>query len=176
MPWTRQGIPVRINNADATLNVSDVPLIKTVTLTKTSADVSITNGNSNYSLAGAVYNVYVANGDPNHDYSKDTVVATFTTGANGKAVLSRTLKPNTRYAIKERTAPKGYVLDKEVHTFFLTYDSNTMDVVDDPTKIRLTVRKKTRKQTQVPHKVTLLWKERSTKFRIQTVERRLKKS
>lgn len=133
---------VRINNADATLNVSDVPLIKTVTLTKTSADVSITNGNSNYSLAGAVYNVYVANGDPNHDYSKDTVVATFTTGANGKAVLSRTLKPNTRYAIKERTAPKGYVLDKEVHTFFLTYDSNTMDVVDDPTKIRLTVRKK----------------------------------
>ena len=133
---------VRINNADTTLNVSDVPLIKTVTLTKTSADVSITNGNSNYSLAGAVYNVYVANGDPNHDYSKDTVVATFTTGANGKAVLSRTLKPNTRYAIKERTAPKGYVLDKEVHTFFLTYDSNTMDVVDDPTKIRLTVRKK----------------------------------
>lgn len=133
---------VRINNADATLNVSDVPLIKTVTLTKTSADVSITNGNSNYSLAGAVYNVYVANGDPNHDYSKDTVVATFTTGANGKAVLSRTLKPNTRYAIKERTAPKGYVLDKEVHTFFLTYDSSTMDVVDDPTKIRLTVRKK----------------------------------
>ena len=133
---------VRINNANATLNVSDVPLIKTVTLTKTSADVSITNGNSNYSLAGAVYNVYVANGDPNHDYSKDTVVATFTTGANGKAVLSRTLKPNTRYAIKERTAPKGYVLDKEVHTFFLTYDSNTMDVVDDPTKIRLTVRKK----------------------------------
>ena len=104
--------------------------------------MSITNGNSNYSLAGAVYNVYVANGDPNHDYSKDTVVATFTTGANGKAVLSRTLKPNTRYAIKERTAPKGYVLDKEVHTFFLTYDSNTMDVVDDPTKIRLTVRKK----------------------------------
>lgn len=133
---------VRINNADATLIVSDVPLIKTVTLTKTSADVSITNGNSNYSLAGAVYNVYVANGDPSHDYSKDTVVATFTTGANGKAVLSRTLKPNTRYAIKERTAPKGYVLDKEVHTFFLTYDSNTMDVVDDPTKIRLTVRKK----------------------------------
>lgn len=133
---------VRINNANATLNVSDVPLIKTVTLTKTSADVSITNGNSNYSLAGAVYNVYVANGDPSHDYSKDTVVATFTTGANGKAVLSRTLKPNTRYAIKERTAPKGYVLDKEVHTFFLTYDSNTMDVVDDPTKIRLTVRKK----------------------------------
>lgn len=104
--------------------------------------MSITNGNSNYSLAGAVYNVYVANGDPNHDYSKDTVVATFTTGANGKAVLSRTLKPNTRYAIKERTAPKGYVLDKEVHTFLLTYDAATMRVVDDPGAIKLTVKKK----------------------------------
>lgn len=167
---------VTISYGDAALNVSDVPipLEYSINLTKTSANVSITNGDSgyslagavykiynssgtevasittdssgkgssNYSLAGAVYNVYVANGDPNHDYSKDTVVATFTTGANGKAVLSRTLKPNTRYAIKERTAPKGYVLDKEVHTFFLTYDSNTMDVVDDPTKIRLTVRKK----------------------------------
>lgn len=135
---------VTISYGDAALNVSDapIPLEYSINLTKTSANVSITNGNSNYSLAGAVYNVYVANGNPNHDYSKDTVVATFTTGANGKAVLSRTLKPNTRYAIKERTAPKGYVLDKEVHTFFLTYDSNTMDVVDDPTKIRLTVRKK----------------------------------
>ena len=32
----------------------------TVTLTKTSADVKITNGNANYSLEGAVYNVYKA--------------------------------------------------------------------------------------------------------------------
>lgn len=32
-----------------------------VTLTKTSADVSITQGNSAYSLAGATYNVYEGN-------------------------------------------------------------------------------------------------------------------
>ena len=131
-----------VSNANYTLNVSDTPLIKTVTLTKTSSNTSITDGTSNYSLAGAVYDVYVANGDANHDYSKDTVVASFTTNSSGVATLSRTLKPNTRYAIKERTAPPGYVLDTTVHTFLLTYDANTMDVIDDPTTIRLTVRKK----------------------------------
>ena len=133
---------VRINNADATLNVSDVPLIKTVTLTKTSANTSITAGNSNYSLAGAKYNVYVANGTPGHDYSKDTVVATFTTGSNGKATLSRVLKPNTRYAILETQAPPGYLKDTTVHTFYLTYDAATMNVVDDPSAVKITVKKK----------------------------------
>ena len=133
---------VRINNADAALNVSDVPLIKTVTLTKTSANTSITAGNSNYSLAGAVYDVYVANGTPGHDYSKDTVVASFTTNTLGTATLSRTLKPNVDYAIKERVAPPGYIKDTSVHTFYLTYNSATMNVVDDPGRIRLTVQKK----------------------------------
>lgn len=133
---------VRINNANAALNVSDVPLIKTVTLTKTSANTSITAGNSNYSLAGAVYDVYVANGTPGHDYSKDTVVASFTTNTLGTATLSRTLKPNVDYAIKERVAPPGYIKDTSVHTFYLTYNSATMNVVDDPGRIRLTVQKK----------------------------------
>lgn len=133
---------VTINNADAPLSVSDIPLIKTVTLTKTSANTSITAGNSQYSLAGAKYNVYIANGDPDHDYTSDTVVATFTTGADGKATLSRVLKPNTRYAILETQAPPGYVKDTTVHTFLLDYDANTMDVVDDPQYIKLTVRKK----------------------------------
>ena len=133
---------VRINNANAALNVSDVPLIKTVTLTKTSANTSITAGNSNYSLAGAKYNVYVANGTPGHDYSKDTVVATFTTGSSGKATLSRVLKPNTRYAILETQAPPGYLKDTTVHTFYLTYDAATMNVVDDPSAVKITVKKK----------------------------------
>ena len=76
---------VRINNADATLNVSDVPLIKTVTLTKTSANTSITAGNSNYSLAGAVYDVYEGNS------ATGTPVASFTTNSSGVATLSRKL-------------------------------------------------------------------------------------
>lgn len=127
---------VRINNADATLNVSDVPLIKTVTLTKTSANTSITAGNSNYSLAGAVYDVYEGNS------ATGTPVATFTTNSSGKATLSRTLIPNTTYTILERTLPPGYVKDTTPHSFYLAYNSATMNVVDDPTTIRLTVKKK----------------------------------
>ena len=112
----------------------------TVTLTKTSADVKITNGNANYSLEGAVYNVYKAYVNPNHDYANDPVIATFTTDANGKATLSRKLEGD--YVTIEQVAPLGYTLDKNVHRFSINGKSANLDVVDDPTKIRLTVRKK----------------------------------
>lgn len=127
---------VRINNADATLNVSDVPLIKTVTLTKTSANTSITAGNSNYSLAGAVYDVYEGNS------ATGTPVASFTTNSSGVATLSRKLYPNRTYTILERTPPPGYVKDTTPHLFYLTYNSATMDVVDDPSAVKITVKKK----------------------------------
>ena len=113
----------------------------TVTLTKTSADVKITNGNANYSLEGAVYNVYKAYVNLNHDYANDPVIATFTTDANGKATLSRKLE-NGDYVTIEQVAPLGYTLDKNVHRFSINGKSANLDVVDDPTKIRLTVRKK----------------------------------
>ena len=113
----------------------------TVTLTKTSADVKITNGNANYSLEGAVYNVYKAYVNSNHDYTNDPVIATFTTDANGKATLSRKLE-NGDYVTIEQVAPLGYTLDKNVHRFSINGKSTNLDVVDDPTKIRLTVRKK----------------------------------
>ena len=112
-----------------------------ITLTKTSANVAITNGNSNYSLAGAVYNVYKAYEDPSHDYSKDPVVATFTTNTSGQANLSKKLEDN-RYAVIEETAPKGHVLDKTVHYITIKGGNTTMHVVDDPVQIRLTIRKK----------------------------------
>lgn len=127
---------VRINNADATLNVSDVPLIKTVTLTKTSANTSITAGNSNYSLAGAVYDVYEGNS------ATGTPVASFTTNSSGVAMLSRKLYPNRTYTILERTPPPGYVKDTTPHPFYLTYNAATMDVVDDPSAVKITVKKK----------------------------------
>ena len=127
---------VRINNADAILNVSDVPLIKTVTLTKTSANTSITAGNSNYSLAGAVYDVYEGNS------ATGTPVASFTTNSSGVATLSRKLYPNRTYTILERTPPPGYVKDTTPHPFYLTYNAATMDVVDDPSAVKITVKKK----------------------------------
>lgn len=113
----------------------------TVTLTKTSADVKITNGNVNYSLEGAVYNVYEANGMPNHDYTNDPVVATFTTQKNGHATLSKKLE-NGDYVTIEQVAPLGYTLDTSVHRFSVGGKSTDISVVDDPSAVTLTVTKK----------------------------------
>ena len=113
----------------------------TVTLTKTSADVKITNGNANYSLEGAVYNVYEANGMPNHDYTNDPVVATFTTQKDGHATLSKKLE-NGDYVTIEQVAPLGYTLDTSVHRFSVGGKSTDISVVDDPSAVTLTVTKK----------------------------------
>lgn len=113
----------------------------TVTLTKTSADVKITNGNVNYSLEGAVYNVYEANGMPNHDYTNDPVVATFTTQKDGHATLSKKLE-NGDYVTIEQVAPLGYTLDTSVHRFSVNGKSTDISVVDDPSAVTLTVAKK----------------------------------
>lgn len=113
----------------------------TVTLTKTSADVKITNGNANYSLEGAVYNVYEANGTPNHDYTNDPVVATFTTQKDGHATLSKKLE-NGDYVTIEQVAPLGYTLDTSVHRFSVGGKSTDISVVDDPSAVTLTVTKK----------------------------------
>ena len=106
-----------------------------ISLTKTSANVSITSGNSNYSLNGAVYNVYQGK------TASGTVVATFTTDSNGKASLSTKL-PNGTYAVKEKTAPKGYVLDPTVYVVTISNGNVTLNVEDDPSVVQLTVRKK----------------------------------
>lgn len=113
----------------------------TVTLTKTSADVKITNGNANYSLEGAVYYVYKDVNIPDYPYWNYKPYATFTTDANGHAELSKKLE-NGDYVTIEQVAPLGYTLDKNVHRFSINGKSANLDVVDDPTKIRLTVRKK----------------------------------
>lgn len=113
----------------------------TVTLTKTSADVKITNGNANYSLEGAVYNVYKAYVNPNHDYTNDPVVATFTTQKDGHATLSKKLE-NDDYVTIEQVAPLGYTLDTSVHRFSVDGKNTDIPVVDDPGYIQLTIKKK----------------------------------
>lgn len=113
----------------------------TVTLTKTSADVKITNGNANYSLEGAVYNVYKAYVNPNHDYTNDPVVATFTTQKDGHATLSKKLE-NGDYVTIEQVAPLGYTLDTSVHRFSVDGKNTDIPVVDNPGYIQLTIKKK----------------------------------
>ena len=106
-----------------------------VTLTKTSADVSITQGNSAYSLAGATYNVYKGT------CGTGSVVATFTTDAAGHATLSTPLEDGT-YSVKEATPPKGYKLYTKVYTFTIDGSDTSLSVEDEPGTLTLRLQKK----------------------------------
>ena len=107
----------------------------TVTLTKTSADVSITQGNSAYSLAGATYNVYEGTS------GTGSVVATFTTDEAGHATLSTPLEDGT-YSVKEVTPPKGYKLDEKIYTFTINGGDTSLSVEDEPGTLTLILKKK----------------------------------
>lgn len=107
----------------------------TVTLTKTSADVSITQGNSAYSLAGATYNVYKGTS------GTGSVVATFTTDEAGHATLSAPLEDGT-YSVKEVTPPKGYKLDTKVYTFTINGADTSLSVEDEPGTLTLKLKKR----------------------------------
>ena len=107
----------------------------TVTLTKTSADVSITQGNSAYSLAGATYNVYEGTS------GTGSVVATFTTDEAGHATLSTPLEDGT-YSVKEVTPPKGYKLDEKIYTFTINGADTSLSVEDEPGTLTLKLKKK----------------------------------
>ena len=106
-----------------------------VTLTKTSADVSITQGNSAYSLAGATYNVYKGTS------GTGDVVATFTTDEAGHATLSTPLEDGT-YSVKEVTPPKGYKLDEKIYTFTINGADTSLSVEDEPGTLTLKLKKK----------------------------------
>ena len=106
----------------------------TVTLTKTSADVSITEGNSAYSLAGATYNVYKGTS------GTGSVVATFTTDSAGHATLSTPLEDGT-YSVKEVTPPKGYKLDEKIYTFTINGGDTSLSVEDEPGTLTLRLKK-----------------------------------
>ena len=115
---------VTISYGDAALNVSDVPipLEYSINLTKTSANVSITNGDSGYSLAGAVYKIYNSSG---------TEVASITTDSSGKGSSSAKLKNGT-YTAVESKAPPGYALDTTRHTVRINNADATLNVSDVP--------------------------------------------
>ena len=106
-----------------------------VTLTKTSADATVTQGNSAYSLAGATYNVY------KRTSGTGSVVATFTTDEAGHATLSTPLEDGT-YSVKEVTPPKGYKLDTKVYTFTINGADTSLSVEDEPGTLTLKLKKK----------------------------------
>ena len=78
-------------------------------LQKQSSNISISNNNACYSLAGAVYGIY-------SDAACTKKVGEITTNANGFAAYNKSVYIGTYYA-KEITAPKGFALSREVLTF-----------------------------------------------------------
>lgn len=97
------------------------PMEGKLALIKSSANTAITNGNSCYSLKGAVYDVFNSSG---------TKVGSITTDENGKGSIDG-LQAGTGYYIIEKKAPKGYALDSSKHTFKITAGQTTTVKVSD---------------------------------------------
>lgn len=107
------------------MSIEEVPVTTgKLKITKTSSDTSITSGNSNYSLQGAVYTVY-------SNSACTTKVTSLTTGSSG-TVTSGDIEAGTYY-VKETTAPKGYNLSSTVSKVTIKADTTTtLNVTDTP--------------------------------------------
>lgn len=77
---------------------------------KDSSNPSITDGNSCYSLAGAVYEAY---GDWNSANDRANAVASLVTNGDGWARIDEI--PAGNYFVREKTAPSGYALDDAIY-------------------------------------------------------------
>ncbi|MFQ7871770.1 MAG: collagen binding domain-containing protein, partial [Coprococcus phoceensis] len=96
----------------------------TLTLKKESANPGLTNGNSCYSLEGAVFGVYSSS-----SLSGASRVGTLTTDANGN---SDTLQLDAKtYYVKELTAPKGFALDPNTKEVTVTADQKAVVTFKD---------------------------------------------
>lgn len=90
------------------------------TLSKRSSNPSISGATGAYSLAGAVYGVYL-------DEACTVRVGSFKTDANGDADLEAVngtsyLIANNTYYVKEISSPPDFLLDEEVHAVYLDAD------------------------------------------------------
>jgi uncharacterized surface anchored protein len=95
-------------------------------LKKVSSNPSATNGNSRYSLAGAIYTIYNSDGK---------AVGTLTVDANGDSNTVSNLWAGEfgYYTIKETTPPKGYQRNTTTYSVHLTSDGQVITVnVSDP--------------------------------------------
>ena len=87
---------------------------------KTSTNTSITDNNSCYSLANAVYGVYKSESDAKNDKNR---VSSLKTNENG---WSNTIELNANsYYLKEVTPPKGYALSSAINKITVTSGKTT---------------------------------------------------
>ncbi len=80
---------------------------------KSSANASVSDGNSNYSLQGAEYGIYKG----------EELVQTLTTDKNGYAKSGELEEGN--YTIKETKASKGFILDTKAHNVTVKSEATT---------------------------------------------------
>ena len=95
-------------------------------LQKTSSNTSITDGNGNYSIAGATYGVFA-----DKDCTKQ--LATLTTDENGNTNVVE-VTAGTVY-IKELSAPAGYKVDKTVYPLTIKAGETAILKVSDTPKV-----------------------------------------
>ena len=117
-----------------------------ISIQKSSADASATNGNTLYSLKDAVYGVYKSNADA---AAKRNAVGSITLDANGNGSLNGLA--NGTYYVRETQAPAGYEENAQVYTAKTSSGANTIIKTTDVPEtcdLRLKITKKLRKNEQ----------------------------
>lgn len=105
-----------------------------LSLNKVSSNVTITNGNANYKLAGAEYTIY---GNKNDADNNQNAITTLTTNDKGETqtvdIDTGKLADGATAYVKETKAPAGFKQDTQTHTITLTPDQTaTLNVKDMP--------------------------------------------
>lgn len=103
-----------------------------MTFSKISADAKVTNGNSEYSYAGAEFDIYRTR--------DNALVAHITMGGNGHANYQ--LDPNENYYAVETKAPQGFQKHEGRIEFSTGNSAGEQQFKDDPGYVKITVAKK----------------------------------
>ena len=103
-----------------------------VTFSKISADAKVTNGNSEYSYAGAEFDIY---------RTRDNALAAHIT-MNGNGHANYQLDPNENYYAVETKAPQGFQKHEGRIEFSTGNSAGEQQFKDDPGVVKITVAKK----------------------------------
>ena len=103
-----------------------------VTFSKISADAKVTNGNSEYSYAGAEFDIY---------RTRDNALAAHIT-MNGNGHANYQLDPNENYYAVETKAPQGFQKYEGRIEFSTGNSAGEQQFKDDPGYVKITVAKK----------------------------------
>jgi hypothetical protein len=100
-----------------------------ITVTKISANASVTAGNEEYSPEGAVYGIFDSHGDR---------AATVTIGKDGTGTTDSKLKAGT-YKVREIEAPDGWTLSTKEHTVKVKRHDAAVEDAEAPVTVELTL-------------------------------------